>query len=269
MLTAKRSLALSSEAGRELPRVPELEALYAANVVPRQGQTIMIVGRSGAQKSGFALWWLSRMNLPTLYFSADMSPFTASARLASMHTGFTTDEVGEALDEGGVRAAKVLDALSDSQISFSFGSPITWRSINNELEAYTEAYNAYPAVLVFDNLMDFEGGEADYALQMENMQLLTELSRETGATVLIMHHASDKSWSAQQDPWIPPTRPDIKNGMSEKPELTLSVSIEERTNVFRIACLKQRMGPSSPMATNFTRMQAIPELTRFMPYRSV
>lgn len=263
MLNAARALSLNSDSGRKLPRVDALESLYARGFDPRHGQVIMIAGRSGSQKSGFALWWMNQMNLDTLYFSADMSPFTASSRIASTRAGLTTDEVEAALAAGGVQRDRIFEALESSRISFSFGSPITPRQVDEELDAYVELYNKFPEVMVFDNLMDFEGAESDYAAQMAVMQRVTELTRDTGSTSVIMHHASDKSWDAKTDPFSPPSRQEIKGGLSEKPELSLSVALDPRSLQFNVAVVKQRMGPQDPTAKSWAALRCEPELTRF------
>lgn len=266
MLNAARSLSLHAESGRELPRVAAFKALYDLGCRPRHGEIIMVAGRSGTQKSGFALFWVAEMNLPTLYFSADMSAFTASSRLASMKTGDTTEEVEAGMAHGGTERQRYLDALDDLNITFSFGSPVSWRGIDEEMEAYVELHNQYPEVIVVDNLMDFEGGESDYTEQMAIFQGLTELARSTGATVIVLHHASDKGWAATSDPWSPPSRDQIKNGLSEKPELTLSVALDPSTLDYRVAVLKQRMGPCDPTANKYALMKCDPAHTRFRTY---
>lgn len=263
MLRPDRALSLNSESGRLLPKVDAFSALYDYGMAPRHGQVIMIAGRSGSQKSGLALWWIDEMNLPSLYFSADMSAFTASARLASKRTGLTTEQVERAMAAGGEAREQCLAALEDSNITFSFGSPITWRAIDEELTAYVELWDRYPDVIAFDNAMDFEGAESDYSAQMEVMQGVTELARETGSTVIIMHHASDKSWDARTDPWSPPSRDQVKGGLSEKPELSLSVALDPNTLAFHVAVIKQRMGPQDPTAKRWKTLRCIPELTRF------
>lgn len=264
MLNPGRALSLHSEAGRALPKVEAFRDLYSKGCTPRHGEVIMIAGRSGTQKSGFALFWVAEMNLPTLYFSADMSAFTASSRLASMKTGQTTEEV-----EVGMRSGKgkfYLDSLADLDITFSFGSPITWRQVDEELEAYVHLWNRYPEVIVFDNLMDFENAESDYTEQMAVMSGITELARETGATVIILHHASDKSWEAKSDPWQPPSRDQVKGGLSEKPELSLSVALDPNNLTYRVAVIKQRMGPCDPTARDYAVMRCVPDKTRFETY---
>lgn len=266
-MTPGRSLALNAEAGRPLPKVPAFDALYKMGCTPRHGQVIMVVGRSGTQKSGFALFWVAQMNLPTLYFSADMSAFTASARLASMHTGHTTEMVEAGMKAGDEYRQQYLDALADSKIVFSFGAPIRWQSVDEELEAWVDLHNEYPQVIVFDNLMDFEGGESDYTEQMAVMSNVTDLARDTGITVILLHHATDKSWDAKSSPWTPPSRDQVKGGLSEKPELSLSVGLDPHSMDYKIAVIKQRMGPCDPTAQTYCNMRCEPEYTRFRAYQ--
>nr|WP_281180004.1 AAA family ATPase [Streptomyces catenulae] len=263
ILTPGRSLALHSESGRELPRVEAFSDLYSIGCHPRHGEVVMIAGRSGTQKSGFALFWVAQMNLPTLYFSADMSAFTASSRLASMATGDTTEMVEAGMAAGDRYRETYVNALRGSRITFSFGSPITWRAVDEELEAYVELWDAYPEVFVFDNLMDFENAESDYTEQMAVMSGLTELARATGATVIVLHHASDKSWEAKSDPWAPPSRDQVKGGLSEKPELSLSVALDPTSMEFKTAVIKQRMGACDPTAKRYATLRCHPEVTRF------
>jgi hypothetical protein len=227
----------------------------------------MVAGRSGTQKSGFALYWVTQMNLPTIYFSADMSQFTASARMASMVTGDTTEIVEAGMNAGGEYAEFYNTALKPyDNIRFSFGSPITWPAVDQEIEAQVELFDSYPAVIVFDNLMDFEGAESDYTEQMSVMSNVTELARSTGATVILLHHASDKSWEAKADPWAPPSRDQVKGGLSEKPELSLSVALDPTSMEYKVACIKQRMGPCDPTARSYVSLRCEPEKTRFHPW---
>ena len=225
----------------------------------------MVAGRSGNQKSGFALWWTCQMNLPTLYLSADMSPFTASARVASMMMDLTTDEVEAQMQRGGRARGAVMESMDDLNLTFSFG-PITWPGVDAEIEAYVELHNRYPEMIVVDNLMDIEGAASDYAVQMDAMQNIQDLSRATGSGVMVMHHASDKGWEAKSDPWKPPSRDQVKNGLAEKPELSLSVALNPKTFQFHIAVIKQRMGPSDATAQSYATIRADPARTRFEPY---
>lgn len=265
MLNGTRSLKLSVTSGSEMPHVPELKPLYNRGTKFRKGEVSMIVGRSGSGKSAFAMWLAAKFNVPTLYFSADMSARQASLRLASCATGMTNDEVEARMDQGGNAEAEVVQALDELRVNFSYGA-ITLRGIDEELDAYVELYDSYPELIVIDNLMDMEDAQADYQAQMEMMQAINELSRSTGSSVFILHHASDKSWDAKAAPWSPPSRDQVKGGMSEKPELSLSVGLNPRTNEFRVATIKQRMGRSDPTGETYASFTADLSTTRFHPW---
>lgn len=262
MLTPVRALALSGDDGAPLPRVRAFEPLYRLGCLPRRGELIMIAGRSGSQKSGLALFWVASMGLPTLYLSADMSRFTAAARLASMASGDTVEQVSAAMTLDGEMPARYAEPLSRLPITFSFDSPITWAGLDEELDSFVELHNAYPAVIVIDNLMDIESSESDYAAQMAAMASITELARATGAATFVLHHASDKTWN-KADPWVPPSRSEIKGGLSEKPELTLTVALHPDDNTYRVAVVKQRMGPCDPSGGTYALLWADPARTRF------
>lgn len=266
MLSAGRTFVRASKSGELLPEVEELADLYRYGVHFRRGEVVMVAGRSGSQKSGFALWLVTKMNVPTLYFSADMSMHTAGVRVTEIVTGHTEEEIeGNRLDEARRREYERL--LAEVPITFAFTSPVTQYSIENELNAYIELWDAYPEVIVVDNLKDMDGAESEYVGQMEAMAALTEIARATGAMVIVMHHASDKSWDAKDKPYAPPSRAEVKNGLSENPELSLSVALEPMRNRFRIAVIKQRSGPCDPTARSWVELHARPEVTSFYRLR--
>lgn len=265
MLTASRGLTLSLGSAPELPRVDELQALYDAGVKPRRGELMMVAGRSGMQKSGFALWWAQKMNLPTLYLSGDMSLYQVSSRLAQSRLGLLEVEVEQAMKQGGRKAREIEAALNELNFVISTG-PISYNKIDRELEAWVELNNSFPELIVVDNLMDVDGADSDYTAQMEVMQNLSSLKEETKATILVLHHASDKTLDAAQNPYDPPKRRDIKNGLGEKPELCLTVGFDPITSEYKIACVKQRMGPNDPQARKWTSMLCVPGQNRFEPW---
>lgn len=273
MLNAARALSLASESGRELPRVDAFRALYAWGFAPRHGQVVMVAGRSGSQKSGFVMFWCDEMNLRTLYFAGDMSPFDASMRIANKRTGRTKEVVEDELGDP-VKAQEIYELTDESRIRFSFG-PITLDRIVEELDVELEAYGSFPPVIVVDNFMDMEGATSEYGEQMAAMQFLVdEVARYTGSTVLVLHHATDKSWDAKTDPWSPPARSEIKGGMSEKPEAVLTVALDSSSATsdglldFNVAVVKQRTGKNDPTGKSWVTLKCLPALTRFYPANS-
>jgi hypothetical protein len=264
VLTAERALLLNADSSPELPKVPELAPLYQLGATARVGEMVMIAGPSGSQKSGLALFWLARMNLPTLYLSADMSGWQASVRLACMELGVEASVIEQMMKDSEGRAI-VRAALANSNIQFRLGSPITWRGVEAELEAFVELHNAYPSVICWDNLMDVEGCETDYVAQSEAMQDIHALKTEIGATQFVLHHASDKPRDAGLDPYNPAPRKQIKNGLSEKPERVFTVAYNPHDSRMRIAPVKQRDALSDQTGQTFATLHAEPRFTRFSP----
>lgn len=260
MLTASRAfMPRSTQQGRALPHIPELSRLYSEfGLRLSHGQICMIAGRPGAGKSAFALWLAMKTGLETMYFSADMSAPTVTARMAAFYTGDTTAQVHAARDKG--EGDKYATALEQSKIGFSFGSPIRWSTVNQYIEAHVEVWDRIPELFIFDNLKDIEDCEFDYGMQMEAMQAVTKLARDTGSTVFILHHASNKGGF---NPVQPPPVTAIKNGMTEQPEVVFGVGLDSATNEFGVALLKQREGKQDPNAMKYVSLRADPERNQY------
>ncbi|MFC4334102.1 AAA family ATPase [Salininema proteolyticum] len=253
---------LGAQAAAHLPYVPALHPLYSLGVRLPAGEVIMIAGRSGTMKSLFCLWLAYWLRLPVVYFSADMTASTVAHRLAAAATGEPMSTIRESLHAGSADQARYSDALASVPISFVYDSPVTWEGVDETLDAYVELWDTYPAVIVVDNLMDVTGAAADYTGQMEAMSALTELSRATGATVIVLHHATDKTLS-KTDPWKPPARSDIKGGLSEKPALSLAVSHNPNNEAFLIAPIKNRHGFADPTGETYAALHIDPERCQF------
>lgn len=256
-----------------LPLPTELDALWTfgggQGVTPRHGQFITISGRSGSQKSGFALYWVRQMNLPTLYVSGDMTAFEATGRLVSMETGHTQSEVERWWNDP-IEGRRYREALESSNISFSFGNPITEEMVWGELNAWVEIHNEFPAILVIDNLMDIEGcAEEENSALRAAMSYFSGLVMDTGITVILCTHATDKSDRGENTPGMPASRREVKGGISEKPQLMFSVALDPDTLELRVAVIKNRNGPQDPSARTYAILQAFPEVTRFGPVHRV
>jgi hypothetical protein len=263
VFSAFDSLDWGTQGNRELPRVPHLQPLYDLGLKAPRGEAIMIAGRSGTMKSMFALWWTYMMGVPTLYFSADMSPTTVGLRLASMLTGHTDAQVTRALREDPAARAAYAEHLAGVRVWFEYGA-ITWAGVDTALDAYVSIWDDYPTVVVLDNLMDVQGATSEYSVQMEVMASATDLARAIDAAVVILHHATDKTQS-KTDPWIPPARSDVKGGLSEKPALAMSVAYVPDSREYRMAIIKQRNGPCDPSGNTYATLYAQPDIARFYP----
>lgn len=263
MIDPRRSLLQHAGDSPELPRVSELSALYRHDWKPRKGELMMFSGRSGSGKSTFSLFWLAKMNLDALYFSSDMTASQVGYKLAAMMLEEDMDGIEREWREGESAHERVLSSLADLRLSFSYGG-ITYAKIESTLDAYVELHDKWPDMIIIDNLMDVEGCESDYTAQQEAMQYLHEVKSQTGASVLVLHHCSDKSWDAATDPFSPPGRKEIKNGMSEKPEQILTLALNPHTGDCNVAVVKQRMGKSDPTGRSYATIGAVPSQSRYV-----
>lgn len=260
MLSATRSLSKAREAGVPLPEIPELIDLYTGyfRFRPRCGEVTMIAGQPGSQKSGFALWLASRLKLPTWYLSADMAQHTATERLAAAVTGHTTEDVAEGLQQD---ADEFYAAAIPPMFQFCFNPNPDGNDIAGEMDAWVEAWDSYPKVIVLDNLLDIipPSGDNEFAGYKAILLEAKTLARSTGAAVFILHHMSE----AGTDPFYPAPRKALQGKVSQTPENILSVAFRPDSHEFHVSAVKHRNGPSDASGKIYVTLKALPECNRF------
>lgn len=256
MLTAARAVSRSAASSDPLPDVPALAALVAMGVRPRRGTVILVAALPKAGKSNFVMWWVKEMGLPCLYFSADMNGYDATTRLAASVTGDNIESVrtGIASPSG---AAFYQEALEEIPIHWCFDSSPRVEDLWLELDAYVEAYDAYPEVIVVDTLMKVQASE-EYAGQQYIMGELSAMARITGAAVFVLHHCSENEW---KETTRPPKRSAIMNKVSQLPEVILTVALDGP--LFHIAVVGNRSGFQDPDAHRYVSLDADVEHSRF------
>lgn len=259
MLTPSRALSLAGQA-EPLPRVQELESLYRFGFLPRRGQFLLIAGQPGSGKSTFALWWAVKLNLRTLYFSADMDEFTAITRLASVLTGYTVENVVSAIENGAESYFE--DILSESKIQFCFDSGPTLEDIADEIDAYVEVWDEFPELIVIDNAMNVEAemGEEHAGLRLVFKEV-HRLAREIAAAVFMLHHTREEG-----NPRRPQPRNAIQGKVAQLPERILTVALDDTDNCFMFSPVKNRSGKQDPTGGIFFRLTAEPEKASFRNY---
>lgn len=241
----------------ELPRIPELQPLYSYGFVPRRKEMLFVCGQPGAGKSAFALWYADRLKVPALYMSADMAPHTAVTRLVAMRTGLTIDTVSADFDEGLQSAHRA--EVSGSLVHFCFDSGPTLSDIADEMSAYVEVYDAYPELIVIDNLMNVESGdEDDFSGQKFILKELHRLARETGAAVIVLHHLREEGDATQTQP-----RAAIQGKVAQLPERILNLALDPAEQCLKIAMVKNRSGRQDASGKTFVRLRAWPEKSSF------
>jgi replicative DNA helicase len=150
----------------------------------------MFAGVPGVGKSTLALALALKMQVPTLYVSADTNSHTMAMRLASMISGKNQTDVEYLMDKDTNWAKAVLQ--KSSHIVWSFESSPTLMDINEEVEAFEELWGCPPQAIFIDNLMDIatDGGE-EFASMRAVMKELKYLARLTNAAIIVLHHTSE------------------------------------------------------------------------------
>lgn len=257
---ASRSIAPVREAARPMPWVEELRGMYETGVTFRNGQLIMLAGYPASGKSLFAQWLCDKWAVPTMYVSMDMSQVDTISRLASIRTGMVTADIRHAFESDGPEAAWIEEQLSESVMDFVYDDAPTLMDILKEVAAYVEMYGSYPSVLVLDNLLDIDHeSDDDYRAWNATLLWLKSLVRQTGMTIIVIHHARELEKTD-----YPPPRKDLAGKVARTPELVLCVSMTDNDE-FRVAATKNRGGKQSGMAKEGHAFKAIPGRVQFRP----
>lgn len=261
MLSASRSLTKGKRAGAPLPEIPELEPLTHGHFGFRfrQSETTVLAGQPAAWKSGFALWLAANFNIPTLYFSADSSSYVVSTRLAAAYLGEETATIGDGLRSGGEGYYE--DVLDNSPIRFCFDPNPSANTIKGELDAWVEAWDSYPQLIVIDNLMDVVGdGDSEFAAYKDVLLGLKTINRETEAAVIVLHHMSETGTDSAK----PSPRKSLMGKASQTPDNVLSIALDG--DRFMVSVVKHRTGRQDPTGQRFEVFRAFPEKNRLTPW---
>jgi len=259
-LSAARALTKGRRAGAPLPDVEALSDLRDGyfRFRFRQSEVALIAGQPNAGKSLFALWLASQFDVPTLYFSADSSSFTASTRLAAAYTGDATEKVAEGMRAGGAGYYEAV--LDESPIRFCFDPNPTHTTIADELDAWVERWDDWPRLVIVDNLMDVVGaGDSEFAAYKDVLLGLKTIARETEAAILVLHHMSESG----TDPFTPAPRKAVMGKASQTPEHVLSIAMGEGGDEFRLSVVKHRNGPADPSGKKYISLRALPDRCQF------
>ena len=253
-----RALRQAIAHGRELPPVPALSGLAGWGVTFRHGQLVMVTGRPKAGKSNLTQWLVSQWrDERALYNCWDMPAMTAVSRQAAVVTGHRVSDILRAFDNDSPEAGYYEEQLADGNVEFCFDRKPGLPDVQQEVDAWVEKYDAYPGVIVCDNLLNIDGAEEDHRAQKFILRELQVLAAQTEALVIVLHHATEGT----KDTSRPPAARETDGKVNQIPDLVLSVA-NDGNGGFSLAPVANRNGPSDPNADNpiriwcdFARMQ--------------
>jgi replicative DNA helicase len=254
MLTALQSLKIKGSAGNPLPEV--YKSLTMKDTRFLRGQLALICAGPGCGKSAFALNLAMKSRVPTLYFSADSDPYTQSSRMISIRTETPLYESGRMVLDRNIPSE--IENQIDMPIRFEYSASPTIDDIDLSMQAYAEVYEAYPALVIIDNITNVRsGGENEdnpYAGLEVLMEYLHDLARTTGSAVVGLHHVTG-SFNDSEKP-IPLSG--IKGQIGRVPELILTmhkISDGRGSDSLRVSTVKNRAGRADPSGYDYAEME--------------
>jgi hypothetical protein len=253
---ARSARRVQEDGGAFLP--PVFLALEQAKIRLRSGTATFVAGPPGAMKTGLVLYWVLRLNKPTLFFSADCEPFEIVERSAAAMTGDTMEKVrvnpeayGEILRENA------------GNVRFVYEDSPSYEDVEMEVAAYVEVYGAFPEIIVIDNLMNLVGeAEGEWAAHRDHARVIHKLTRITKAALVVLAHMSDD----RADPTTPAPRSKLMGKIGALPKVILSLALRETSPgvwTLLVGPVKSRWGPADASGQTYATLFVDPSTNRF------
>lgn len=241
MLTLTRAKLSRGSTGEPLPTV--FRSLAAEGIHFRRGQVTLIAAAPGVGKSVKALTVALRCGSPGYYASADTDAFTMYLRAGAMFTGWSTNDIENAVNAGNTATVDAhLEKRSD--VRMDFAGRIEIDTLEADLRAYAMTYGEYPHFIVIDNISNMESDGEGYQALEASCDYLHELARETGAAVIPLHHVT-----GEYDDGIKPVPlSGLRGKISKVPETILTLFRNEESNRLFVVPVKNRTGKNAAAA---------------------
>lgn len=222
----------------------------------RMGTATFIMGPPGSYKTGFAMAYVLRLGLPTLYCSADAEDFEIVERAAALATGVQMNEVSK-------NHLAYEEALrSFDNIRFCFDDSPSYEDLVQEICAFAEVYGDFPRVVVVDTLMKIVGqNEDEWSSMRDTAQVIHKIARVTGAAVFVLAHASDD----RTDPTTPAPRKSLQGKVSQLPKAIWSVALNG--DELRICPVKSKWCREDPSGQDYATLYVDPSTNRVFSSR--
>src|SRR5574340_503755 len=218
-VSASKALYRARESGDPIPLHGALMEVESRGARFRSGFLVLIAGASNSGKSSLAEFIVAEAGVPTLYFSADQDAWTTMTKFGGILTDRPSLQVGEELArEGGMDAYR--DILKGSPVQFVFDSNPSLEDIALEIDAYVETWDAYPKIILIDNIVNIES-EGDASGDQFIVSECHGLARRTKACVVLLAHV--KEGDPKRNPSWPPKKPELLNQIQRLPDLIITV----------------------------------------------
>ncbi|MGN7135818.1 AAA family ATPase [Streptomyces pseudogriseolus] len=256
MFSLAQSVRIRGAAGEPIPN--PFKSLKRLEVEFRRGEFSLVVAGPGTGKSLFAANLATHGNFPCLYFSADSSAATQTARATAMITGDDAKVVKKALLSGD---------FSDYEselgrrwwVRFNYSARPPASELERDLLCYREAYGISPHLIVVDNITNVDTGAVGdaeaYTFGLEGLcEYLSEMARETNAHVLGLHHVTGE----HSDGLSPIPLSGVKGKVHRVPSLILTIHKEVdgmNSRILHVSPVKNREGFEDSSGGTFASFQ--------------
>lgn len=209
----------------------------------RRGQSSMVAAAPGVGKSAWAMDCLMRLHMRSLYISADTDSFTMGLRALAKMSGHPQEQVERGLADKST-APMYHDLLAKMwNVRFSFDCA-SMEDVRDEVFAYASAFGEFPGLVCVDNLVNVADGDDDYRAMRQAVSDLDRLAHNTGAHVMVLHHATGK----YDDGNVPIPLGGLENKVSKIPAQVLTLTREGR--YMDLFVVKNRGGQADPRAND-------------------
>jgi len=203
----------------------------------------MLCAQPNGGKSLYAMFAAIKMKVPTLFISADTDEATMRIRAAAHLMQTPTKEIEEMMaTSGSVLVDSEMEVLDDF-LFFSYEPAPSLDNIWEEACAVEEVLGDWPELIIVDNLMNVaHGSDSEWQEMRQTMANFHTLARKIDACILVLHHVSEND----SRPFVPAPRKAIQGKVSQLPEQILSVAMNPKDGLFKIAAVKNRHGAHDP-----------------------
>lgn len=242
MLTLSRSVKRGAVGKEPLP--PAFASWESRAIRFRRASVSMLFGQSGSHKTRIVLNAILNMKVPTLAFSTDSDQDTVASRLLAISTRTSTEVTEQWLRTEADKCAQLLGQFDF--LRWDFRPDPTMDDVWLGVYAYHEAEGRWPEQIVIDIASDVGHDVGDeWASLRDLLRQAKVLARETGAHVLLVHHASDSERTKRPCP----RKGDMQGKVSALPELIITCGLTV-TGDLHVACVKNRHAKADADAGN-------------------